>query len=106
MLGLVRIFLGIVALAGLVHLARQLPPLISARRALQQRMSNSARYSAWRGGAARSPDLLDRTEAEIIGARLQRLALKRCPPAHQYCRAQRDRLAIVGRNGVMPPCLG
>jgi hypothetical protein len=74
-LGLVRIFLGIVALAGLVHLARQLPPLISARRALQQRMSNSARYSAWRGGAARNPDLLDRTEAEIIGARLQRLAL-------------------------------
>jgi hypothetical protein len=74
-LGLVRIFLGIVALAGLVHLARQLPPLISARHALQQRMSNSARYSAWRGGAARSPDLLDRTEAEIIGARLQRLAL-------------------------------
>ena len=33
------------------------------------------RSNAWRGGAARSPDLLDRTEAEIITARLKRLAL-------------------------------
>jgi hypothetical protein len=74
-LGLVRIFLGIVTFAGLVHLAREIPPLLSARRALQQRTSNSARYNAWRGGAARSPDLLDRTEAEIITARLKRLAL-------------------------------
>lgn len=74
MLDVVRFVAGGFGIAGLLYLGRTLPVLLAARRAHRARVGEAARYEAWRGGAGRGPDLLDRLEGELIAVRLRRLA--------------------------------
>lgn len=74
MLDIVRLVAGGVGVAGVVYLARQLPPLLSQFGLHQTRVSGAKRYSEWRGAPSAGPDVLDRLERELIVSRLKRLA--------------------------------
>ena len=74
MLGVVRLLIGLLGVAGIVYLVRSVPPLLAARRNHVTRIGEATRYGAWRGGPGRGPDLLDRLEGELIAMRLRRLA--------------------------------
>ena len=74
MLDVVRLFTGGIGLAGLVYLARQLPPLLTQYQLHQTRVGGAKRYSEWRGAPGAGPDVLDRLEGELIVSRLKRLA--------------------------------
>lgn len=74
MLDIVRLITGGLGAAGLVYLARQLPPLLAQYRLHQMRVGGARRYSEWRGAPGAGPDVLDRLEGEMIVSRLKRLA--------------------------------
>lgn len=74
MLDIVRILAGALGLAGLVYLARQLPPLLTEYQRHHARVGGAKRYSEWRGLPGAGPDTLDRLEGQLIAARLKRLA--------------------------------
>jgi hypothetical protein len=74
MLDVVRLLTGGIGLAGLVYLARQLPPLLTQYQLHQTRVGGAKRYSEWRGAPGAGPDVLDRLEGELIVSRLKRLA--------------------------------
>jgi hypothetical protein len=74
MLDIVRILTGALGLAGLVYLARQIPPLLTEYQRHQTRVGGAKRYSEWRGVPGAGPDTLDRLEGQLIAARLKRLA--------------------------------
>ena len=73
MLDLVRIFVGGIGIAGILYLARRLPPLLKARTDWANRVGAATRYEAWRGTPGSGPDLADRLEGELIANRLRRL---------------------------------
>jgi hypothetical protein len=70
-----RLVTGAVAIVGAIYLARELPPLLVARRAHRARVANIARYGSWRGGPGRATSPLDAVEGEYLEGRLRRLAL-------------------------------
>ena len=74
MLDIVRLVTGGFGVAGLLYLARQLPPLLTQYQLHQTRVGGAKRYSEWRGAPGSGPDVLDRLEGELIVSRLKRLA--------------------------------
>ena len=74
MLDLVRLFVGVLGIAGFVYLALRLPPLLRARTEWANRVGAATRYESWRGNPGSGPDLADRLEGELISNRLRRLA--------------------------------
>jgi len=74
MLDIVRLITGGFGFAGLIYLARQLPPLLTQYRLHQMRVGGARRYSEWRGAPGAGPDVLDRLEGELVVSRLKRLA--------------------------------
>lgn len=74
MMDLVRLLTGVLGVAGLIYLARQLPPLLAEYSSHRARIGGAQRYSEWRGVPGSGPDLLDRIEGQLIASRLKRLA--------------------------------
>lgn len=73
MLDLVRLFVGVLGIAGFLYLGLRLPPLLRARSEWANRVGAATRYEAWRGTPGSGPDLVDRLEGELISNRLRRL---------------------------------
>ncbi len=74
MLDIVRLVVGGFGAAGLLYLARQLPPLLMQYRLHETRVGGAMRYREWRGAPGSGPDVLDRLEGQLIVSRLKRLA--------------------------------